>query len=480
LAFALATTLFAKARKSTKYQKTLIVEAGFVITTVRRQFQSARRRQNMMYRRTLLVVLFVSSMSQLCLADLIATESFDYPLDDLDGQNGGTGFGEEWFVGSAFTFEVIEPNPPMQYNMPGSGVISGGATALRFGNDDDFVLENEAEALSRPLSDVFDGDNLYLSYLYRYDTGFVDDNDFVVWWFNDETGPVIGLKGNGGNGSQPEDLIARVGNFFEPPRQEYAPDVDISEEEGTIGTDFFIVGHLSRGDNSDDPEDYDQFELWVNPSFDEADSPHAEAFGLPEDFLSLELELLGMRAFSQEPGDSMLFDALRIGTTWEDVVSPLGDAGVAGDYNGDGQLTAVDIDTLSAAVRDGKGDAIFDLNSDGSVDDQDRTTWVEDLKSTYFGDSDLDLEFNSSDFVLTFRLGQYEDGVPGNSGWESGDWNGDTEFDSSDFVTAFSAGGFEIGPRPDPAAAVPEPTGITSLLASLLIGWAAVRRRRSF
>jgi hypothetical protein len=84
---------------------------------------------------------------------------------------------------------------------------------------------------------VFEGDDLYLSYLYRYDTGFVDDNDFVVWWFNDETGPVIGLKGNGGNGSQPEDLIARVGNFFEPPRQEYAPDVDISEEEGTTWED---------------------------------------------------------------------------------------------------------------------------------------------------------------------------------------------------------------------------------------------------
>ncbi|MEZ6119683.1 MAG: hypothetical protein R3C28_24380 [Pirellulaceae bacterium] len=59
---------------------------------------------------------------------------------------------------------------------------------------------------------------------------------------------------------------------------------------------------------------------------------------------------------------------------------------------------------------------------------------------------------------LCLRQGEYEDGIVGNSVWETGDWNGDGRFSTSDFVTAFEAGGFEQGPRGG-VAAVPEPTG---------------------
>ena len=147
--------------------------------------------------------------------------------------------------------------------------------------------------------------------------------------------------------------------------------------------------------------------------------------------------------------------------------------GAPGDFDGDGQLTALDIDLLSDAVLAGDNKSQFDLNSDSLVNQSDREVWVDDLKSTYFGDSNLDGEFNSTDFVAVFTEGKYEDGVAANAGWASGDWNGDKEFDSSDFVAAFVAGGYEIGPRQ--VAVVPEPSALVLFAIGLLV---CLARRR--
>ena len=152
-----------------------------------------------------------------------------------------------------------------------------------------------------------------------------------------------------------------------------------------------------------------------------------------------------------------------------------GGNGTPGDFDGDGALTAADIDLLSADIRTPSGNAMFDVNGDSAVNDADRSTWVNELKKTYIGDANLDGQFDSGDFVVVFTAGEYEDAVAGNSTWAEGDWNGDTEFDSGDFVAAFSAGGYEIGPRAA-VAAVPEPSTILlTLLGSL--GLLAARRR---
>ena len=150
-----------------------------------------------------------------------------------------------------------------------------------------------------------------------------------------------------------------------------------------------------------------------------------------------------------------------------------GAGGLSGDFNNDGQLDASDIDSLSAQVRASSNNAAFDLNGDKLVNGADRDRWVNELKRTYYGDSNLDGQFNSGDFVTVFTAGQYEDAVAGNSTWATGDWNGDGDFNSSDFVTAFSAGGYEIGPRAA-VSAVPEPSSIVLLL----IGMSALVRRR--
>ena len=129
----------------------------------------------------------------------------------------------------------------------------------------------------------------------------------------------------------------------------------------------------------------------------------------------------------------------------------IGEAGEPCDVNLDGVCDASDIDLLS-------GD--------------DRTNWIENLMNTYIGDSNLDGEFNSTDFVVVFSAGEYEDAIAGNSGWADGDWNGDGDFNSSDFVAAFSDGGYEMGPRL--VAAVPEPSG----MGLCVIGLACLARFR--
>ena len=145
-----------------------------------------------------------------------------------------------------------------------------------------------------------------------------------------------------------------------------------------------------------------------------------------------------------------------------------------GDYDGDGVLTAADIDALTLAVNRGDTSSKYDLNDDQQVDKLDRTFWVEQRKRTYFGDADLDGEFNSGDMVAVFAKGEYEDALPGNSTWATGDWDGNGEFESGDMVLAFQTGGYEKGPRHE-AVAVPEPGSLGLLwVAGFVLRW---RRR---
>jgi hypothetical protein len=142
--------------------------------------------------------------------------------------------------------------------------------------------------------------------------------------------------------------------------------------------------------------------------------------------------------------------------------------GLAGDFDGNGILDAADIDLLSAEVRASANNSRFDLTADNRVNNDDRIYWINSLRRTYLGDANLDGEFNSADFVSVFVAGQYEDAVPGNSTWSTGDWDGDGEFGSRDFVVAFQEGAYENGPRPA-ANSVPEAYGLGTL--GLWVGW---------
>ena len=385
-------------------------------------------------------------------AELLIYEPFDYAPGPLDGQNGGTGFGGPWNVLSEFTFEVVQMDAPLQYAVPGGATVDGGKQALRFGNDEFGVtLDNELEALSREFAEVYEGNELYISYLYRYDPeGYIDVNDFVVWWFNDDTGPQLGLKGEGGDGSSTDDITGRVNNQYQSPQQVFVPDVDISDEAGTMGADFLIVGKLARADYSDDPDDYDEFSIWVNPGADEANSPHAVATGVPDSLLVTSLERLGMRAFNQEELDAMYWDEMRIGTTWDDVVNPGGG-----------------------------------------------------LPALRAGDANMDLKFDQLDLVQVQIAAKYLTGQAAT--WGEGDWNGapggspgnppagDNRFDQLDIIAALSADIYLQGPYAAIQTGgtsvdahdvdliyvqVPEPSTLVLLVLALVGAWGIPRRHR--
>ena len=142
-----------------------------------------------------------------------------------------------------------------------------------------------------------------------------------------------------------------------------------------------------------------------------------------------------------------------------------------GDLDADDALDAADVDMLANKIGGRRNlwwlpDAAFDMNSDSVVSVEDHRVWVKDLAHTWYGDADLDGEFNSSDFVQVFQAGTYE--TTESASWSEGDWNGDGIFDSNDFVIAFQDGGYEQGPRTD-VAAVPEPGAWALLVTGLAL-----------
>ncbi|MCA9150957.1 MAG: hypothetical protein KDA92_16710 [Planctomycetales bacterium] len=147
--------------------------------------------------------------------------------------------------------------------------------------------------------------------------------------------------------------------------------------------------------------------------------------------------------------------------------------GGTGDFNDDGALDITDINLLTEESARGTNVSLYDLTDDGLVDHLDVEKWI-DVKQTWIGDSNLDGIFDSADFVAVFAVGEYEDGIDGNSNWSDGDWNGDGDFDSSDFVAAFTSGGYEQGPRAA-VSAVPEPCGVVLFVTGLTL---AIWRRR--
>ena len=102
------------------------------------------------------------------------------------------------------------------------------------------------------------------------------------------------------------------------------------------------------------------------------------------------------------------------------VADPIG--GLPGDYNGDGLLDAGDLDLQAIAIAEGNHPKEYDLTGDDLVDFADRLEWVDNLKNTWIGDSNLDLEFSSGDLVQVFAKGKYE--TDETAGWEEGDWDG--------------------------------------------------------
>lgn len=144
-----------------------------------------------------------------------------------------------------------------------------------------------------------------------------------------------------------------------------------------------------------------------------------------------------------------------------------------GDLNADHELDEGDINLLAHRIRTddewhaGLPDTAYDINRDRRVDIRDYESWIKDFKMSWFGDANLDGQFDSGDLVAVFIAGEYENEIQDDSTWSTGDWNADGDFTTSDLVAAFQDGGYEQGPR-TAARIVPEPHGVLILFVGLI------------
>ncbi len=109
---------------------------------------------------------------------------------------------------------------------------------------------------------------------------------------------------------------------------------------------------------------------------------------------------------------------------------------VYGDLDGNGALSAADIDLLCQHF----GDAKYDLNGNGFTDSGDLDTLVHDILHTEFGDANLDGVVDGVDFIL-WNANKF-----GAGGWQQGDFNGDHFVDENDFGIWFGNFGFRRDP----------------------------------
>ncbi len=255
-------------------------------------------------------------------------------------------------------------------------------------------------------------------------------------------------------------------------------DTDLDKTTGytgdflAVGADHFFEVNVVSEFAADQQADWVWSETASEVAFDQTsllDKEIAiprESIGNPEEFDFL-LFANNFCCDFQEPDDVYPDEALGLeGHVFTYELGPVPPSVLRGDFDSSGVLDVPDVNLLSAEIRADAPQLSFDLNDDQAVNGTDLTIWVHDLKGTWFGDANLDGEFNSGDLVGLFAAGEYEDAIPMNSTWSTGDFDADGDFGSGDLVAAFADGGYEQGPRPDNNA-VPEPSAALMLLVGL-------------
>jgi len=238
-------------------------------------------------------------------AAAIAYEGFAYGYGELDGQAGGSGFGSAWNANTGST-EVANPGTPLSY-AGGSTLVSGGSQALRItGNADNLAFRDLASSIS--------SDEIFVSFLFRYD-GVLENNDFgVLWHDNVSTGshtdrPNLGIKGNRGDGSGMEDVVARL--QLAGSGQVYAVDLNANET-------YFILGRLYKS-TSGSGAAYDRFDIWVDPTAGASGTPDLTASGTGS---ISGFDTIGIRTANIDASDTFWIDELRYSTSFASAIVP--------------------------------------------------------------------------------------------------------------------------------------------------------------
>lgn len=238
-------------------------------------------------------------------AALVAYDSFDYAVGDLNGNNGGTGFTAAWSANAIV--DVV--NGSLSYQAGNIGVSGGTKTAQ--------VTGAIAGPLDNAASRAFTGqsDTVYVSFLFRpLVNGGAAEDDFLQFMLNDDTDQensgsigmrnITGTTGNDG-------YFGRIRDGSAETNAEATPNV-----LSVVGRTDVLIAKFSKVASAN----YNRLDLFVNPTSSIEGAPVAtvsrdSGMGLADVF-SLRLAFL-------DTGDAYQFDELRIGTTFADVITTI-------------------------------------------------------------------------------------------------------------------------------------------------------------
>jgi hypothetical protein len=234
-------------------------------------------------------------------ASTVALENFAYPVGNLHGRDGGTGWATAWDA-DASSFDNVQ-STGLTHDVGGGTIGADGSGALRVtGNNDEVAFRTIAP---------FDGDSLYVSFLFNLDAGAVDSADFLGLWFDNVTGGTH-------NTNRPNIGVADDANneFFARFHSTVSGQVFLrSGGRVTADETYFVVGRIFKS-NGGAGNVYDRFSLWVNPGAWQSDTPLVTAQGTG----IASITHVGLRTANLDAGDALVFDELKLGTTWNDVV----------------------------------------------------------------------------------------------------------------------------------------------------------------
>lgn len=244
-------------------------------------------------------VCFLSALPPAARAAIIAYDSFNsYTANStLNGDNGGTGWSGAWSSNSS----VIVESPTTALSYAGGAVaVNGGANAVQIPDvNGDGIISREFSSQSGAL---------YFSFLYREDARAGTATNFLQFALNNDaaingSGAIVASEAVGEFGVRLTNLTGTqtTGNSA-------TPTID-------VGTTYFVVAKLYKSASN-----YDRMSLFVNPtSLTEPGTPSATSI---TDIGISSVSFFSVRTANLAAGDQTLFDELRVGTSFADVVIP--------------------------------------------------------------------------------------------------------------------------------------------------------------
>lgn len=223
--------------------------------------------------------------------------------ESLNGKTGGTGFAGAWESDEATVVAVIDKQLSYQQ---GDLLIDGGDRAVAvYGIGETSVNDNVA---NRPIATQTAP--VYWSLLF-YSDNAVDTNDFIQFILSDDNdhhnAASIGHRVNTNNG------------FFARIRDNTSDTHTTSGPAAEAGQTYFLVGRFSPVGST-----YQKMEVWVNPNTaTQPDDPsdYLAYLSVEKNSLANTLGHFLIRQAHYTSEESIIFDELRIGTSYEDVVT---------------------------------------------------------------------------------------------------------------------------------------------------------------